>query len=1019
MALNLITKNSHEFPTCSKMNELWAEADLIVEKAMDGKSLWFLEHPLLERSVTPFDSDNEPFRNRPWRGMQFWDYTKNDHTASASDINTYRRSFIHGMHIHSGVGQLPNEYDETLIDTALSSATFPVYDLANKWAQTASGDNVNLSGSLKVRTTTISGTVCNVWDYNEPSPDKIHSWAVAELMIENHSGTYTLADTADKYNFFKIHNLKNQSLTFNFGAHHQVVIPAWGQACVRRDSVSTGYDSSYKYFFKCEAGDPRWFYFDSHGGLTATGRQHKVGAYQSMRANNVCNASFLHSVFEGLSLAWLIDYDAHTLLEDVTAEYRDDGHIPSIVNSITRVADLVYLKGNLRYIKRVTSGGVQTNGLIEFDGFGSLNSQLSTFGINANTSGNNIQLTKNTDYLFLLYGLETNFTTYKDRFRVLDLGTNGDAAIIQTEFQKQPERDPDEVQSFSPYFQAFNTPYFGSGYVNHTDSTTTVGLAISNMTTASQVGAWCTVTQSSALLTTEGPVVKWSEEWKFGETDSKAWTPNVLFHLQLNQSKDRLTMDNFHPLAAQWENFSSAAAGSKWRYYSNGWPNRFFRCLKSYNNIDLNEHDHNHHHRLFEGPRKTRRYEDSATHLDFTDDPVKADGTDIIQNKFGTFESTNISVQSCDFRMEIDQFSAGATDKKQIPRCIPNDPLVEIEENRLDKTWTDNNIAAIRTAYDSAVDGGTGLTKATYGDWSAFGGNHYLRMNLLKEHYNDLARWCKAAKRFNPFDITMVRFPEVEYPFAGYTTNAAITNNTVDDKIYPIDSFAGWLDSDSDATKRANFWAAMSVAVRDKDDYFDSWDILISSPHDPDTAWDDSTDYHSDFKWVKIADVKSAAATYNFKIKRFLVFEVDQFLSEHNSGVSDGKRGFHPKNSGNANYKIPLGTGAVTLCGGSFSNETTSDYDVLLAEPGARQWERQGNLKGHERYYVECIDTSNTGSTKATVALQIIEDSGGPVTNGAVTYQSKTAETFHLSAPAADKKYRVLVKPFNGVTHNA
>ena len=93
------------------------------------------------------------------------------------------------------------------------------------------------------------------------------------------------------------------------------------------------------------------------------------------------------------------------------------------------------------------------------------------------------------------------------------------------------------------------------------------------------------------------------------------------------------------------------------------------------------------------------------------------------------------------------------------------------------------------------------------------------------------------------------------------------------------------------------------------------------------------------------------------------------------------------------------------------------DYNIY-----GQQWmpiDRQSGLNGYSAYYVESIDTNNTGSTKATCVSQVVEDSGGAVTGGAVSYSAKTSTTFYHTAPAADKKYRVCIKPTDGVTHSA
>ena len=212
---------------------------------------------------------------------------------------------------------------------------------------------------------------------------------------------------------------------------------AFRQACVRRDSVSRGYDSTYQYFFKCKTADPRWLYFDSHGGSSTFGRISHSSASQSMRANNITNASYLHALMKGLADAHLIDFNQHDLLNDVTTEYYNDGVIPADprLSTSTRVADLVYTKGKIGVIKRATSGGTQTAATVDFAGTSTLGSILSPYSITVSASGNNINLAKTSDHILILYGLETNLFTWDDRFRAPELGTNGDAYLLKTEFQ--------------------------------------------------------------------------------------------------------------------------------------------------------------------------------------------------------------------------------------------------------------------------------------------------------------------------------------------------------------------------------------------------------------------------------------------------------------------------------------------------------------------------------------------------------------------------------------------------------
>jgi hypothetical protein len=53
------------------------------------------------------------------------------------------------------------------------------------------------------------------------------------------------------------------------------------------------------------------------------------------------------------------------------------------------------------------------------------------------------------------------------------------------------------------------------------------------------------------------------------------------------------------------------------------------------------------------------------------------------------------------------------------------------------------------------------------------------------------------------------------------------------------------------------------------------------------------------------------------------------------------------------------------------------------------------------------------------LAEEVVEDSGGAVSGGLVTYSAKTSTGFYVTTPATDKKYRVCIKPTDGVTHSA
>jgi len=975
MAVNYLTGN--EQPTAAKMNQLWAEADAVVAKAMDGKSLWFLQH--LVGSNYSAAMGNQARLDNPWRGIQFWIWSPIDHLGGT----TQDRSFLYGMHVFSGVGNLPAAYNESTIDTAIASATIGASDTTNQWAQSSSGDDIMLNRSLKTHTTTVGVTTCLLWDYDEPSPDKAHKWAVAEIQIETHSGSYTLADSADKYNFFKIHNLKNQALTFNFGSNYSVSIAAWEQVCVRRDTVSSGYDSTYKYFFKCKKDDPRWLYFDSHGGLATTARISHSSIYQSMRANNVTNASFLHSLMDALAEAHLIDFNQHDLLNDVTTEYYNAGVIPADprLSTGTRVADLVYTKGKIGVIKRATSGGTQTAATVDFAGTSTLGTILSPYSITVSASGNNINLAQTSDYILILYGLETNLFTWDDRFRAPELGASGAAYLIKTEFVKFAARASNHVPK--PH-------YYIASAAAYSDSTTTVAQAITAFDGVLE--SWVTGSSAQAVLTTEGPILKWLENWDYGPAATTVWPIEEMFHLQINTGGG-LDMQTFWPLGFSTDGTSG---------FRNGWPHGAFQLSHQQSGIDAAGYFGR--HRLFEGPRKSRRYEDSSTHNDFTGDPVAPGGAGVTQGDIGTLTDTSIKAQSCDFNMIVPAFTAGSTSTAQMPRLVPNDALLDLETNKTDTTWTNSNVAGIRTANGS-------------GDWSGFGGNNYLRMNLLKEHFNDLARPLKAARRFAPFNINKIGFPVFPSPLFEEAMPTGrqmlITPSTNGESVLPIDAWVGWYAADTSYnTPYTDLFTAFGVTIFDKDDMADTWDDLTIAPWDGTSRF--STTIRADFKWVKTVDVLAAALAYNFKVKRLSAYIPLEFEKADGGAGPVGRWGFKPVSSG-AGYKQPVSP--TRLCGATFWNYADVDY----ANYG-QQWmpiDRQSGLNGYSAYYIEAIDTSNTGSTKATCVSQVVEDSGGAVTGGAVTNSVKTSTTFYLTAPAADEAYRVCIKPTDGVTHTA
>lgn len=269
MALTHLTGN--ELPTADKINELWAEADAVINKALDGKSTYVM--PLIT-----YDDPSIEF----YVGKEFFFYTSGNHD---DDDLSVLYSVLHRDRPLEPT--IPASYNQATYDTAASGAVVSYVNETREYALTS--NVMGLAGSLKAHTKTIDGDVLYLWEFGEPAPEKHWKFAVAEIIIgDTVDDSFDFSDSWNKYNALKIHNLTQNQITVRFGTHYTVVIPAWSQQCVRRDNVSSGYDSSHKYFFKTRSGDPRYLHFDYQAGYIAA----------SMRANNITNASFLYNIIE-------------------------------------------------------------------------------------------------------------------------------------------------------------------------------------------------------------------------------------------------------------------------------------------------------------------------------------------------------------------------------------------------------------------------------------------------------------------------------------------------------------------------------------------------------------------------------------------------------------------------------------------------------------------------------------------------------------------------------------------------
>ena len=183
MAVNYLTGN--ESPTAAKMNELWAEADSIIDKALKGGSTYLLEN--IGASSSP-SSYPDSILYRGTEGVWRQGAT---HTAASTSV------------LYSAFDTIPANHVQGDYDLAAGTATVATYS-SEGYAHLAGSSTPNLINSFKVHTRNSGGTDYHIWEYDQPAPEKEWKFAVAEIIIALDSGTaFILPSTYLKYSCFK------------------------------------------------------------------------------------------------------------------------------------------------------------------------------------------------------------------------------------------------------------------------------------------------------------------------------------------------------------------------------------------------------------------------------------------------------------------------------------------------------------------------------------------------------------------------------------------------------------------------------------------------------------------------------------------------------------------------------------------------------------------------------------------------------------------------------------------------
>ena len=863
MAVSYLTGD--ESPTAATMNLLWAEAETLVDKVLDGKST-YLVNPIA--IVNPSD----PII----RGKEFFFYTSGNHDATDASV------------LYPIQNPLPASYNQTTYDNAVSGATISYYNASPNYAITSA--DIGLNDSLKAHTITHSGFEYYVWDKGQPYSEKKWRFAVAEILIgdapSDGSGGYKFEFSNDynKYNCFKIHNLTGNDITFYFGTsssnNHSVSISKYSQRCVRRDSVTSGYDSSYKYFFKCMVNDPRYLYFKSHSGFVPN----------SMRANNITNASFLYNILENIGERkdsmddignfrnpTRIVFDAHTYT-DIGDEYEDAGHSPSITSS-TLIGDLIFHKGDISYMRATTSSATPEYGTITFNGFSSIVSAFSPAGltldinVSSSTSGNIYALakiTKSTAYdYFYLWQKTTNLLTYDDNPRVINVGDEGANVYLQN---------------------GIGEPTISGGANGPAVSNGTTGIEIFDSINASSttrtdyinkyntnISGVCTASGQQVKLTTEGPILFSTEDWAIA-TNLTPTNPAIYFNgFNTNHYYD-VYVDTSNDAKIQIKQDRAIAYTLNSSASGRGWP-------IAYNNITD-------YHRMFEGPKHGKKYQDRGSaynHLDITNDPVGADGADFTQNDIGVLTESDIAFQTVKINTKIEPFNINLTDNRSYPLTLAGDVSHELE---LQKAASANY---------------TNFTNAISGDDTL-----YIRTNLLKEHYNDLVTMLKKCTKIRP-----LCFDEV------YFGNRQPTTSTVKLLAKPA---TGYMPKNAYATFASGsaenlLWSRLGVTIGGSGGVSELPDDVFTHATTADKA------AIADVRWVTIANVKAKAAAMGFKFRYEKQFQVLSFDREEitYAGITTDVDTFRPDTSGN--WK--KGIAKAVLSGSSYISGLTESIDHI------------------------------------------------------------------------------------------
>ena len=389
--------------------------------------------------------------------------------------------------------------------------------------------------------------------------------------------------------------------------------------------------------------------------------------------------------------------------------------------------------------------------------------------------------------------------------------------------------------------------------------------------------------------------------------------------------------------------------------------------------------------RIFEGPRKPRRHgarDEDGTHKDITGDPAGVSGADFI---FEPIESITEST----LQFQTTQLTPTVTDDTTVPVMLD----------------------------DSETP---------------------IRLNLLKEHFNDLVTQCKKVTRIRALSFGQVRFGPIYLNFnPGETVpnEGAVYGTNLDAKVYVSarDTYHGF-----NATlipEAVTLWQSLGATLKTSADLPDSVNDLALKEKSQLNFFGPNQDAETvanlaALRYVTISQAASVAAAHGFKFRAIGWFMSLDF--QKSSGENTVSK-FRQASSGDykATYIVrdypvaPAIAGELlkgpppTVTGSDLTGGVHPTYGTPL-EPisfGASSqldffWRMEsGNVTsdrsvvGVKNITFVLYDTSVTGNI-GTLTKEIVENSTGFINNGAATVTEYTQSIHDIDPTAADERHR-------------